>query len=514
MIAFAWHSGQAQSLEALLQRAQMEQSNGQYAAAADSYAAATARNPSSAELWANRGVMEYLAARFDHSSNSLRRSLRIKPGLFTPLLFLGKLNLQQNKPDLAMPYLNRAHMERPHDIEVLLSIGEASEKLKESRQAAAVYAEASLLAAAEPRVWFSLGVASLSLIESDGRELATAQQSVWSNALYADELFSQGRTVEASERYRTAISIASPTETASLSRTLEMVLQHPQLFPLSPNARYAVQQLSADIANHQDAHMEIGCGPAPGQVRTLVKEAACAYWDEHIEDSADAAGKALQQSPHDPEALYWSIKANERRAVTALARFELLAPQSPATFDMVGDLYRHQDQADKALGEYQKALLVDSHDSSALLGIAAANLAQADPTKAAEFAKRGLADRPKDPLLNQLMAEALIAQQQFSAARPFLETCIAVTSEVPLAVHAMLGQVDAEEGKTEEAIQQFEISLPNDRDGRLHYQISRLYRKVGRIKDAEMAEAGAKALAHQGLVNASIAMRESMGTSH
>jgi hypothetical protein len=47
-------------------------------------------------------------------------------------------------------------------------------------------------------------------------------------------------------------------------------------------------------------------------------------------------------NPEDPEAFYWSVKANEQRAVAALAQFESLSPHSPATYDMVGDLYRRR----------------------------------------------------------------------------------------------------------------------------------------------------------------------------
>src|SRR5580698_6879409 len=82
--------GQAQDIDAAIERAQTEQSAGQYAKAAADYAQATSFDPDTPELWANRGVMEYLAGEIDASIASLKHALLLNPKLFTPLLFIGK----------------------------------------------------------------------------------------------------------------------------------------------------------------------------------------------------------------------------------------------------------------------------------------------------------------------------------------------------------------------------------------------------------------------------------------
>jgi tetratricopeptide (TPR) repeat protein len=219
-----------------------------------------------------------------------------------------------------------------------------------------------------------------------------------------------------------------------------------------------------------------------------------------------------RQAPHSAEALYWSVKANERIAVAALARFEELSPQSAASFDMVGDLYRHQRQMDSALNEYEKALVIDAHDPSALKGAVLADLSLEKLDEAATLDQTALTDLPLDPQLNLLMAEVLAAKHQYSESRSYLAKCVAAPPELQSRVHFLLGRAEAEDGNSEAAIRQFEIALPGDQDGSIHFQLSRLYRKKGNLAQAQEAEAGAKALIRERQANAFVAVRETTAT--
>ncbi|WP_158748264.1 tetratricopeptide repeat protein [Acidobacterium sp. S8] len=175
---------------------------------------------------------------------------------------------------------------------------------------------------------------------------------------------------------------------------------------------------------------------------------------------------------------------------------------------MVGDLYRHQCQPDNAMSEYAKALAIDSHDPAAQLGMAAIQLSEGHPEQAVLLAQAALADRPQDLQLNLMMSEALVASHQYTEAKSYLEKCLDAPADLLPQVHGLLGRVDAAEGKTSSAIQQLELALPSDKDGSLHYQLSRLYRKSGDTARAQKATVEAQALANARLVSATIAIRE------
>ena len=519
--------GQTQEVGDLLEHATAAQSSGDYAAAADFYARATALVPSQAELWSNRGVMEFLSGQIDSSIVSLKHALQLNPHLFTPKLFLGKAFIQNGKPTFALPYLHEAHVLHPTDVETLLTLGKANNDLKQPGEASTFYAEATKSAPQNAAAWFGLGVSSLDRINSEGQRLAATQgQSIWAQSLYADELFAQGKPLEATDKYDSALNNATPVQKANLAQTIAWMQSRPDLFPLPPNSQAALQRLSAKVEEGQEKSdvrpcPRAGVGEttpqspsmkpsheATNRTSTNLQEMACAFRQGDYELSAAQADKELRQSPDAAEALYWSIKANERIAVAALARFEELSSQSPANYVLVGNLYRFQRQADSALIEYRKALALDPHNLSALMGAALASLSADKLEDAASFDQEALADHPLDSQLNLLMAEVLDAENRYDNMETYLAKCVDAPVELQPRVHYLLGRVYAEQGKTGEAIHEYELAKSADKDGTTHYQLSRLYRKIGNQAEAEKALTEAKTLISRRDASASIVVRE------
>jgi tetratricopeptide (TPR) repeat protein len=509
--------GQAQDLEDLLESARAAQSSGKYAEAAELYTHAIALSPSTPKLWSNRGVMEFLAGQPQASVTSLKRALELNPNLFTPMLFLGKSYVQIGKPAESLPYLRHAHSVRPNDAEVLIALGKANADLNRHRQASSFYEDATRADPDNAEAWLGLGAASLEIINADGRTLAASEaQSIWARSLYADELLAQGRPLEAKDTYKAALLKATPAQKATLAQTLQWIQSHPDLFLLPPVSQAALDSLLTELKAEQVNAMLPGCSSShPGKhtVPAPTVDAACAYWAADYERSASRSGDALKGSPNSAEALYWSVKANERIAVAALSRFEDLAPKSATNYVLVGDLYRDQRQPDGAIIEYKKALAVDDHEPTALFGAAAAYLAAGSLEEAASMGRSALAERPLDPKFNLLMADILAANNNYDEAKPYLAKCADAPPELQPRVHYLLGRAEMEDGNTEAAIRQLEWALPGDDDGSMHYQLMRLYRKNGEPEKAQKAEEEAKALIKKRSANAVIAVREATSTN-
>lgn len=508
---------QTGSLDDVLSRAQAEQSSGQYATAAADYAHATSLDGTVAELWANRGLMEYLAGQKPQAIVSFLQALALKPQLITPMLFLGKAYLETGKPEMGLPPLKKAHAMRPDDIEILLTLGSAYEAIHEPGKAAAAYKQATEVSPSQPAAWFGRGVTALALIERDGRILANKDAaSLWARALYADDLLAQGRRTEAENIYQNAVATASPEQAELLAETVRQELLNPAVFALSADTAASLQRLLPQLKQKSRVSAQVRC-PAADTGTLLLKttdafreQAACAFWHAQFDLSAEQASHLLISAPTDPVGLYWSVKANERIAVAALSRFEQLAPHSAATSDMVGDLYRRQRQPDNALQQYQKALAIDPHDPAAHLGIAAVYLSEGQFEETIAAAQAGLADHPDDAQLNLLMAEGLVAQHHYDLAKPYLHQSLSAPPELLLRVHALLGKIDAEEGDTAAAIAELKLALPADEDGSLHYQLFRLYRKAGDLAAAKQAEAAARTIEAQRRQRAVTAVESSL----
>jgi tetratricopeptide (TPR) repeat protein len=220
------------------------------------------------------------------------------------------------------------------------------------------------------------------------------------------------------------------------------------------------------------------------QLRLL---AACSFFagDNERAFSAATALEALQ--PHSPEALYWSIQANQRLALKSLAHFQQLESDSAKSHVLLGDIYVQLERFDDAQTEYIKALSIAPGDASAMLGLASAYLGNGNIDKAIETARTALLRTPQDPELNLVMVESMVARSRFSEAEPFLPESLNVKPQMLAHVHALIGKVYAETGRTREAIEQLKMGLPSDDTGSVHYLLGRLYREVGDLKDASVA---------------------------
>jgi tetratricopeptide (TPR) repeat protein len=224
-----------------------------------------------------------------------------------------------------------------------------------------------------------------------------------------------------------------------------------------------------------------------GRADKLRQLAECAYFTGDNQRASSAATTLEALQPHSREALYWSIQANERLALESLAQFQQLDPDSARSHVLLGDIYHQLERHDDAQAEYMKALSIEPSNPAAMLGLASAYLSNNNIEKAVEAGQTALAHSPDDPELNLIMAEALLSRHQYAQAEPFLLKSLHVKPQMLPRVHALIGKVDAETGRTVEAIDQLKLGASSDEDGSVQYLLSRLYRQIGDNKDSSVA---------------------------
>ena len=226
--------------------------------------------------------------------------------------------------------------------------------------------------------------------------------------------------------------------------------------------------------------------------------AACSFFAGDNEGAIGAATALEALQPHSAEALYWSIQANERLAVQSLARFQQLESDSAKSHVLLGDIYHQLERQDDAQAEYQKALALEPGNSAAMLGLASAYLSNNNNEKARDTARAALERSPQDPELNLIMAETMVAQFQYAQAETYLMKSLSVKPQMLGHVHALIGKVYAETGRTGGAIDQLKMGESSDENGSVHYLLARLYRQIGDSKDAAIALEQVKTIKQQG----------------
>jgi tetratricopeptide (TPR) repeat protein len=241
--------------------------------------------------------------------------------------------------------------------------------------------------------------------------------------------------------------------------------------------------------------------------------ASCAYLTGDYPSALKAAAKLASNPSTEAEGLYWETKSAQRLAAQALARASAADPNSPKLHVLLGDIYRQQKAFPDAEQEYRKALALRPEDNGALFGLSLALLADGQNDEALSTARAALQKNPDDPELNAVMGEILCVRDDFLGAEPYLKKSLNTKPEFVSRVHALLGNVYAKTDRTQQAIAELKLGLASDKDGSLHYQIARLYLKVGDRDSAKQAFAVSKQLQQQGLMHATVAMQQGEGDS-
>jgi tetratricopeptide (TPR) repeat protein len=249
------------------------------------------------------------------------------------------------------------------------------------------------------------------------------------------------------------------------------------------------------------------------QAKDLQLLASCAYSTGNFRNAFDAGAKLAANAGTEAEGLYWETRSSQRLATQALVRASQMDSTSPKLHVLLGDIYRQRKYFPDAEQEYRRALALQPEDTGALFGLSLALLANDQIDEAFRLAQAALAKNPDDPELNAVMGEILCARNDFSGAEPYLKKSLNTKPELVPHVHALLGKVYAQTNRTQQAIAELKLALADDKDGRTHYQIARLYLKVGDRDSAKQAFEVSDRMRRDGLTRATVAMQQGQDDS-
>jgi len=609
---------QQTQFESLLASAQQAQARGDFQSAAEFYKQAVAIHPEIPELRANLGLMYYQTGKSDQAAEAFLAALRLNPALFVPNLFLGLDYVRLKRFDNAIPYLKRAALSKPTEIQTQLALGDAYKGVGNTHLATTSYLRASEIDTRNSDVWYRLGISYLEQIEADARVLLTRyKDSAYLQLLMADNFAEQHAFVQAAEGYEKVLTHSNVPFGAKANYGFVLLNRHDLVgaervlsSELASNpgsvmsklgmARLWIEQGKTDEgakeiaeiwktdaaflrANAQrvqsgltepkraefqraleerkrtgdlseeatalfrrtdetlaeivaPSNVEAGTHSRKDRVgsaaelytkgeyrqcsdllatrvqllppKDLRLLAFCSFSTGDYRHAFDAGKKMVSSPITEAEGLYWETKSSQKLAAQALARASEMDSASPKLHVLLGDLYRQRKYFRDAEQEYRKALSIQPEDTGALFGLALALLADEKIDEAFDVAQAALKNSFEDPELNAVMGEIICARHDFSGAEPYLKKSLNTKPEYVPHVHALLGQVYAHTDRIHEAIAELKLALPGDNDGHLHYQIGRLYLKVGDQDSAKEAFRVSQQLIGQGVNRAAVAMQQ------
>ena len=240
------------------------------------------------------------------------------------------------------------------------------------------------------------------------------------------------------------------------------------------------------------------------QTRDLQLLVSCAYLTANFQPAASAAQKLAVSAATEAEGLYWETRSAQKLAAEALTRAGELDSGSPRLHVLLGDVYRQQLNFLEAEQEYRKALALQPEDPGALFGLSLTLLADSRIDEAYRLAQAALQKNPDDPEFNAVMGEILCERHNFSGAEPYLKKGLNTKPELVPHVHALLGKVYAETKRTQQAIAELKLALADDKDGRVHYQLGRLYWELGDHASAEQAFEVSRRIQREGVTRVAV----------
>ena len=213
--------------------------------------------------------------------------------------------------------------------------------------------------------------------------------------------------------------------------------------------------------------------------------AACSFYAGDFATVSKAAARLKANSETRVEGLYWESKADEKLAVAALARAGEIDPDSSRMHVLLGDIFRQKRHWSEAESEYRKAINLDPKSRAARLSLAIVLFTEMKADEAFNLDKALLNEVPDEPEANLLAADILAQKHEFAQAEPFLARCKDLKVDLVPRYHVLLGQVYAATGRISAAISEYQLGLSADQDGSIHYQLSRLYQRIGDKVDAK-----------------------------
>ncbi len=112
------------------------------------------------EYWTQRGITAFEEKRFSDAVSNFRRSIEIDPDYEYAYFNLARAHLANERPDSALPLLERVLARRPGDVDALSSKGTALLLLQRHREAADAFRQVLEYRARDAGSWYNFGLAN------------------------------------------------------------------------------------------------------------------------------------------------------------------------------------------------------------------------------------------------------------------------------------------------------------------------------------------------------------------
>jgi len=212
--------------------------------------------------------------------------------------------------------------------------------------------------------------------------------------------------------------------------------------------------------------------------------------DGHPEKATEPFDRAAELAPDDLNILEYRGKAHSEVAFASYARMAVIDPASWHVHRVQGQMYSQQNQHKEAIAEFLEAIK-QAPDNSDLYEELGGEYRKSSNLELAQQAyARELQLSPNNPIAMYNLAKIDIETNRGAEGLELLRKVTANYANVP-ATYFYLGLGEFDAGNTDAALAALEkaraMNPERELAPRIEYELSRVYRKLGRIDDANHA---------------------------
>ena len=412
--------------------------------------------PANTALRLNLAVAMHLSGQDTRAIPHFETVLKEQPNALPALMLLGASYMRTGNPAKAAPVLEKALTLAPAEnegrqmlIDALLMLGRYDAAVPHFRK----------LAAASPgdaAPIYGLGRCYESIAQRAFDELAKlGMDSAYWLMLAADARLSLGRNTAAFSLYRAALDKQPRFRGAHAGLA--------EVYRRTGHADWAA------IEEQEEAKIPpLDCTEPSSE---------CLFLKGQFERALSTALRSKTRA-----ALYLQARAANELARAAFAKLAALPP-SLQSHRFKAEMYRNQGRHDDSVREWKAALALSPRDPVLQQELVVSVYMENDFASAERMARDLLASQPDAPELNFILGGSLLNLQRPEEAIKPLEAAVRAQGD-NLSARASLGRALQMVGRSREAIPHLEAALPSDKDGSLHFQLSRALQDAGQPERA------------------------------
>jgi tetratricopeptide (TPR) repeat protein len=212
--------------------------------------------------------------------------------------------------------------------------------------------------------------------------------------------------------------------------------------------------------------------------------------DGHPEKATEPLDRAAELAPDDLNILEYRGKAHSDVAFASYARMAVIDPNSWHVHRVQAQLYSRQNQHKEAIAEFLEAIKQAPNNSDLYEELGGEYRKSANLDLAQQAYSRELELSPNNPIAMYNLARIDIETNRTQDGLRLLRKVVSNYADVP-ATYFYLGLGEFDSGNTKEALDALEkaraMHPEPDLAPRVEYELSRVYRKLGRVEDSNRA---------------------------